>query len=139
MSENYTEPDFENGTPAGVPDLENARRAPGAQQYGYQQPQYQAWQQPCQAPQQGNGMGVAGFVLSLVAMFTALLPGVNFIVWLLGLIFSCIGLRRKPRGMAIAGLVISLIPVLIVALVLLAVFAVGFNAGWLEELSHDFF
>ncbi len=145
MSENYNEQNFGNGSSSGVPDVENARRAPGAQgqypgqQYGYNpQPQYPGWQQPDR--QQGsNGMGITGFVLSLVAMFTALLPGVNFIVWLLGLIFSCIGLRHRPRGLAVAGLVISLIPLVLLIVVLFAVFAVGFNAGWLEELVHENF
>ena len=65
------------------------------QQYGY--PGYGPYGQP---PQRGNGMAVAGFVLS-------------FFFGLLGLIFSIIGLRRSSepgrngRGLAIAGIVIS--------------------------------
>lgn len=54
-----------------------------------------------------NGMGIAGFVLSLVALIP--IPFLSNLIWLLGLIFSFIGLFKEPRGFAIAGLVISLI------------------------------
>lgn len=56
-----------------------------------------------------NGMGVAGFVLALLGLILCWVPGLNWILWLLGLIFSCIGLGRHPKGLAIAGLVISLL------------------------------
>ena len=59
-----------------------------------------------------NGLGTAGFVLALIALF------LGWIVWLLGLIFSACGMFKAPRGLAIAGLVISLIGVIL----LLAVF-----------------
>jgi hypothetical protein len=49
----------------------------------------------------GNGMGVAGFVISLVGLVPCglLCP--------LGLIFSLVGLGRQPKGLAIAGTVIG--------------------------------
>lgn len=84
----------------------------GAQQYGTQPyPQQPYAQQPWgypgygaygEPPRRGNGMAVAGFVLS-------------FFGGLLGLIFSIIGLRRSSepgrggKGLAIAGIVISLV------------------------------
>lgn len=48
-------------------------------------------------------MGVTGFVLSLVGLVTCglLAP--------LGVLFSAIGMRKKPKGLAIAGLVIGLV------------------------------
>lgn len=54
--------------------------------------------------QPSNGMGTAGFVISLVGLllFCGLLSP-------LGLIFSLIGLGKEPRGLAIAGTVIGLI------------------------------
>ncbi len=62
---------------------------------------------------QKNSMGVAGFVLALVALLTSWIPVLGWIIWLLGLIFSIIGVTRKPKGLAIAGLIISLIGVII--------------------------
>lgn len=62
-----------------------------------------------------NGMGTAGFVLSLVAIFFGCFaPLASCILWLLGLIFSFIGVFRRPRGLAIAGLVISLIGIILI-------------------------
>jgi len=49
----------------------------------------------------GNGMGIAGFVISLVGLLTC------GILCPLGLIFSLIGLGKQPKGLAIAGTVIG--------------------------------
>lgn len=56
-----------------------------------------------------NGVGTAGFVLALIALFLGWVPILGWIIWLLGLILSFAGIFKKPRGLAIAGLVISLI------------------------------
>ena len=56
---------------------------------------------------QKNSLGTAGFVLSLVALVVGWFPVVGWIVWVLGAIFSTIGIFRKPRGLAIAGVCIS--------------------------------
>lgn len=67
-----------------------------------------------------NGMGIAGFVLALIAIFIGWIPFLGWVVWFLGLLFSFIGVFKKPRGLAIAGLVISLI-----GIILLIVFFAG--------------
>ena len=56
-------------------------------------------------------MGIAGFVLSLLALVLGGVPGVNAILFLLSLIFSIIGVSKKNRkkGLAIAGLAISVV------------------------------
>lgn len=78
--------------------------------------------------EQKNGMAVAGFVLALVALFFGWIPFLGWAAWLLGLIFSGIGLSKankvngKGKGLAIAGLVISLIGI---ALLLFAFGAIG--------------
>lgn len=59
-----------------------------------------------------NNMGISGFVVSIVAFLLFWVPIMGGIFWLLGLIFSCMGLTKKPKGLAIAGLVISLIGLL---------------------------
>lgn len=64
-----------------------------------------------------NGIGVAGFVFALITLFLGWIPVLGWILWVLGLIFSLIGVFRTPRGFAIAGLIISLIGVIIIIVV----------------------
>ena len=94
---------------------------PGGAPYGAQQP-WQPYVQPMQP--RTNGMGTAGFVLSLVGVFLGWIPLIGWLIWLLGAIFSFIGLFRAPRGLAVAGTIISLvlIPVLVTIFVVLDVF-----------------
>ncbi len=61
-----------------------------------------------------NSMGVAGFIIALLGLVFCWVPVVDLILWLLGFIFSLIGLFKAPRGMAIAGLVLSLIIIFII-------------------------
>ena len=64
-------------------------------------------------PRTTNGIGTAGFVLSILTTVMWWMPYVGWPLWVLAVVFSAIGLGRKPRGLAIAGLVISVvIPVL---------------------------
>lgn len=51
-----------------------------------------------------NGLGTAGFILAL-----------------LGLIFSFVGIFRTPRGLAIAGLVISCIALIVLIILVSAI------------------
>ena len=78
-----------------------------------------------------NGMAVAGFVLALIAVFFSWIPVLGWIIWLLGLIFSIIGIATAKRkqsglGLAITGLVLSLLGLII--LIALLVFAAGIIA-----------
>ena len=61
-----------------------------------------------------NSIGIAGFIIALLGFVFCWIPIVNLILWFLGLIFSLIGLFKSPRGMAIAGLVLSLIIIFII-------------------------
>ena len=78
--------------------------------YAPQQPQYIYIQQP---EPKSNGLGVAGFVLAMLGLLLCWVPVLDWILWVLGLIFSFIGVFKQPRGFAIAGLVISLIGLVI--------------------------
>jgi hypothetical protein len=69
-----------------------------------------------------NGLGTAGFVLSLITFIFGWVPVFGWIMWVLGLVFSFIGMFRRPRGLAIAGFIISLIDVILI-LFLFAVIA----------------
>lgn len=54
-------------------------------------------------PPPSNGLGTAGFIVSLVGLFT------GGILSPLGLLLSFIALFRRPRGMATAGFIIGMI------------------------------
>lgn len=73
-------------------------------------------------------MGVAGFVLALLGLIFCWVPVLDWILWLLGFIFSLVGVckRNAVKGLAITGLVLSLI-LLIVLIVAFA--ALGIAAG----------
>jgi hypothetical protein len=66
-------------------------------------PYHQPYGRAAVQPVSSNGLGIAGFVVSLVGILTCglLCP--------LGLLLSLFGLLKRPRGMAIAGTVIGLI------------------------------
>jgi len=76
------------------------------------------------SPQRTNGMAVAGFVCS-------------FLCWPLGLIFSILGMSQTSkdpsqggRGLAIAGLVISIVSIVITVILWGSIAAlVGLDAG----------
>ena len=70
--------------------------------------------------QKPNSIGTAGFVFAAIALFHARGAAVlGWIVWTLGLILSFVGVFRTPKGMAIAGLVISLSGIIILITALL--------------------
>lgn len=62
---------------------------------------------------QSNGLGVAGFVLALIGLLFCWVPILNIILWILGLTLSSVGVFKKPRGLAIAGLGISCVAIII--------------------------
>jgi hypothetical protein len=71
-----------------------------------------------QQTKESNGVGTAGFVLAICGVIFGWVPVIGWILWLLGLILSIVGVTRNPKGLAIAGLVISLIGIIL----LIAVF-----------------
>uniref|UniRef100_UPI0040470DB6 hypothetical protein n=1 Tax=Mariniflexile sp. TaxID=1979402 RepID=UPI0040470DB6 len=74
-----------------------------------------------QQKSESNGTGTAGFVLALIALFLGWIPVLGWILWILGLILSFVGIFKNPKGLAIAGLVISLIGLIL----LIFIFAAG--------------
>ena len=70
-----------------------------------------------QTEKRSNGIGTTGFVLALIAIFLGWVPILGWIIWLLGLIFSFIGVFKRPKGLSIAGLVISLIGIVLLIVV----------------------
>lgn len=70
-----------------------------------------------QEAKQTNGIGIAGFVLALIGLFLGWVPILGWVIWLVGIILSFVGIFKAPRGLAIAGLIISLIGVILLILV----------------------
>lgn len=114
-------------------------QANGYQQQPVQQTQPQTWLQP-QAAQanntaqttnttvvvqgsRSNGLGTAGFIFAILALVFCWAPIFNFFVWFLGALFSFIGLFKAPRGLAIAGFILSFIGIIILVTVIGSVFA----------------
>ncbi|MDR1034020.1 MAG: hypothetical protein LBL41_04565 [Bifidobacteriaceae bacterium] len=71
-----------------------------------------------------NSLGLAGFVLALIAVFLGWVPGLGWILWLAGAILSIVGLFRKPKGLAIAGTIISFIDIILLVTVFSALVGV---------------
>ena len=129
MNNNNQQP----GAPGHQPPYQGQQ--PYQQQPPYQQPYQQPpYQQPYppqqfiinQPPVKKNGIGTAGFILALLSLVLCWTPVLGFILWLLGTIFSVIGLFKAPRGLAIAGTVISFLG--IIALTLFFGAVIGLSA-----------
>ncbi len=88
-------------------------------------------QQSPTVTQPSNGLGTAGFVLGLVGLIFSPIPLIGVIAWplvILGIIFSAIGIskvragRATNNGLSIAGLVVS-----VIGLVICIIWVVAFN------------
>jgi hypothetical protein len=76
-----------------------------------------------QVKQESNGLGTGGFVLALLALFLCWVPVLGWILWALGLILSFVGVFKQPKGLAIAGLVLSLLGLILLIAVVGAITA----------------
>ena len=56
-----------------------------------------------------NGLGTAGFITSLLGLLLSWVPVFGWILWLVGALLSLIGVFKSPKGLAITGLILSLI------------------------------
>lgn len=54
-----------------------------------------------------NVMGISGFIVSVISSLLLLVPFVDIILSLIGLILSFKGMKQPANGLAIAGFVIS--------------------------------
>ncbi len=78
-----------------------------------------------------NGLGVAGFVVSLVGIFLC-----GFISPI-GLILSAVAMARPPRGMAIAGLALGLIGTTFLCLFGFAMFLTAVGVDMAKDRVED--
>ncbi|GAA0359639.1 DUF4190 domain-containing protein [Actinoallomurus spadix] len=67
-----------------------------------------------ETPPQRRGLGIAALVLGIAGLLTLLLCGIGVILAIIGLVIGIIAVvRRNGRGMAVAGLVLSVITLVI--------------------------
>ena len=66
---------------------------------------------------QKNPLGTAGFVLALIDLFLGWVPFLGWLLWILGAVFSVIGIFKRPKGLAIAGTIISFIGLIIILVI----------------------
>ncbi|HEY7597054.1 MAG TPA: DUF4190 domain-containing protein [Actinophytocola sp.] len=83
---------------------------------------YQPQPQPAYPAQPANGMAVTSLVLGIVGLVFSFIPIIGVIAWpltILGVIFGGVGLSKAnqvpgaPKGMAVAGLVCSIVGLVI--------------------------
>jgi hypothetical protein len=109
---------------------------------GYPTPAPGYYPPPPPPPQ--NGFGTAGFVLGLLGLLFSFIPLIGIIAWplvLLGIIFAGLGLSRARhgratnKGLSIAGLVCSLIGLLVCIIYAAAFGAAVTNTGGAPSAS----
>lgn len=90
--------------------------------------------------QPSNGMGVTSLVLGIIGLLFSFVPVIGVIAWplvILGIIFSAVGLnkaakgRATNKGLAITGLVVS-----IIGLIICIVWAVAFKEA-ADDLNEE--
>jgi len=92
-------------------------------------------EEPATNPNAGKGMAVAALVMGILALLNMLwmVPGIIF--GLLGIIFAAVSRKQgNTGGMAIAGLIMSIIGLVLSGL-FLAVCGPAFCQGFMEGLS----
>lgn len=66
-------------------------------------------------------MGIAGFVLGLLSLVCCWVPVLGFLLGIIGIVFSAIGIvKKKNRGLSIAGLVTGIIGTIVGLCVVIA-------------------
>ena len=81
-------------------------------------------------PRKSSGMAIAGLIMGIFALVLCWVPVVNWILGLLGLIFSIIGIAKKnggAKGAAIAGLILTILGVVLSVVVFGAILGTSLN------------
>lgn len=81
-----------------------------------------------------NEVAVAGLITSIVALICSPIPLLCWVLWIVGLILSCVGLGKKARKkLAVAGLLISIIDFIVLIVMLFVGVAAVVDAS--EEMN----
>lgn len=63
---------------------------------------------PSETPKTISWIGIVGFIHALLALVLFWTPTMGKVLWVIGWIFSYFGVHLRPRGLAIAGVVVSM-------------------------------
>lgn len=118
MQDNYSSSNEDYSTPPPV-----APGTPVEQPYGYTQTNNQ--QTVVVVEKKSNGIGTTGFVFAILAIVLCWVPVLDLILWALGAIFSLVGVFKRPRGLALTGLIISFIGIILLIVVVGALAALS--------------
>ena len=121
------------GMPPQQPRFQGA--TPMTNVYVNATPAQAAASQP-QPVRQKNGPGSAGLVLSILGLVLCWVPIANLILWFLGLLFSFIGMFKRPKGKAIAGLVISIVCLVVLLLIFFVFRTALLDSDVFDELFY---
>jgi hypothetical protein len=96
--------------------------------------------------QHRSGKAVASLVLGILGLLTWWLPLLGLPLSLTGIILGALGMRAERRGMAIAGLVMSITALVLTMIMLIAWLWMWFRPGgemeatgqYLDQLEREF-
>ena len=141
--------------PAAQPAQQYAQPAQPVQQYAQPAPQpvqpVQQYAQPVAQPvyvqpvvampaqpRKSSGMAIAGLIMGIFALILCWVPVLNWILGLLGLIFSIVGIAKKnggAKGAAIAGLILTILGIILSIAMIGAVLGSGVSE-YLEQAEY---
>ena len=75
-------------------------------------------------------------MLSIIGVVLCWVPFADFILWFLGFLFSFIGMFKRPKGVAIAGLVISIVCLVVLIVIFSVVGTELLDSDVLDELFY---
>ena len=117
------------------------QKGPAPNYYGPQNPYQQNIQNPYQAPPEGSvGMAVASMVLGIVGfLISCCFYPVTIIMAVVGLILGAVAIKKGPagKGMAVTGIVLSIISLAFAVLVIILAASAGTTSLWdaIEDMA----
>ncbi len=107
--------------------------------YQQQQYQYQNQYQPYQQPKASNGMSIASMVLGIIGIIMFCIPYFAIPAAIVGLILGIVSIRthKGGRGMAIAGLILSIIALLFGLLIVVSMFSLFQNPDFFNQFYEE--
>lgn len=117
------------------------QKGPAPNYYGPQNPYQQNIQNPYQAPPEGSvGMAVASMVLGIVGfLISCCFYPVTIVMAVVGLILGAVAIKKGPagKGMAVTGIVLSIISLAFAVLVIILAASAGTTSLWdaIEDMA----
>ena len=117
------------------------QKGPAPNYYGPQNPYQQNIQNPYQAPPEGSvGMAVASMVLGIVGfLISCCFYPATIVMAVVGLILGAVAIKKGPagKGMAVTGIVLSIISLAFAVLVIILAASAGTTSLWdaIEDMA----